>query len=91
MTAIIIPNTPEFKKQLSEFKDPFSSKRVARVCIEIKNNEVIFDNPSLQARGTEYEATIQFKNGSTGGSQFLTSESFEGLIEKIKSFTESLP
>lgn len=72
----------DFQSILECHKNPFNSKSIRRVKIEIQNK--LFDG------STEFKSTIYFKNENTSGYQYIYGDDFNDVVMKTKDFIDSL-
>ena len=71
------------KSTLADFSNPFNSNSVQ--CIHMYIEKSMWTPYNI-----EYQASIEFKSGSTSGKQKIVAESFPQLVEKVEAFVKNL-
>lgn len=67
---------------LSVIKDPFVKTKIKSIVIRYRD---FWNRDEWQASGT-----VEFKNGSTSGSQDFTGETFDDVVMQVKAMIDNL-
>lgn len=78
----ILNFTQSAKKEISEFKDPFSKTCVKKILFY--THEGIFDNKVI------WIGTVEFQNGGTFGKQEFKKDTFQEIVSAIDNFINTL-
>jgi hypothetical protein len=73
----------ETKSSLSTYSDPFNKKSIETIRFRIGKG--CFKKDKM-----EYDAWVEFKSNDTSGEHKIAGTSFEDLVNKVKSFVDSL-
>lgn len=67
---------------VTSFKNPFQSDRIETITFEIENYS--------WRNGVRFNARVSFRNGDTSGWHRIEADSFNELLDKTKTFVDSL-